>query len=87
MIVADQRLISDRFPRALKYHPDWVIAGVSGAANPLWRTEWLSAALDLRPGMRVLDLGCVTCCYRGALDSETFTSGANFRAMNDLRLV
>jgi hypothetical protein len=35
MIVADERLISDRFPRASKYHPDWVIAGVSGAANPL----------------------------------------------------
>jgi len=58
MIVADERLISDRFPRASKYHPDWVIAGVSGAANPLWMTEWLSEALDLRPGMRVLDLGC-----------------------------
>jgi SAM-dependent methyltransferase len=35
-----------------------VLAGVSGAANPLWMTEWLTEALDLRPGMRVLDLGC-----------------------------
>jgi SAM-dependent methyltransferase len=26
--------------------------------NPLWQTEWLCAALDLQPGMRVLDLGC-----------------------------
>src|SRR5262249_7991291 len=25
---------------------------------PLWLTEWLTEALDLRPGMRVLDLGC-----------------------------
>ena len=24
----------------------------------LWLTEWLATALDLRPGMRVLDLGC-----------------------------
>jgi SAM-dependent methyltransferase len=24
----------------------------------LWMTEWLAGALDLRPGMRVLDLGC-----------------------------
>jgi cyclopropane fatty-acyl-phospholipid synthase-like methyltransferase len=24
----------------------------------LWLTEWLAEALDLRPGMRVLDLGC-----------------------------
>jgi SAM-dependent methyltransferase len=55
---ADERLISDRFPRASAYHPEWVLAGVSGAANPLWMTEWLAEALDLRPGMRVLDLGC-----------------------------
>ena len=51
-------LISDRFPRASKYNPEWVTASVSGAANPLWMTEWLAEALDLRPGMRVLDLGC-----------------------------
>ena len=34
------------------------VAGVSGGANSLWLTEWLTEALDLRPGMRVLDLGC-----------------------------
>src|SRR5262245_6914642 len=55
---ADARLIVDRFPRSSAYHPDWVLAGVSGGANPLWLTEWLTEALDLRPGMRVLDLGC-----------------------------
>jgi SAM-dependent methyltransferase len=55
---ADGRLTSARFPRASNYNPDWVLAGVGGAANPLWMTEWLSEALDLRPGMRVLDLGC-----------------------------
>lgn len=54
----DQRLICDRFPRASSYHPEWVLAGVGGGANPLWLTEWLTEALDLRPGMRVLDLGC-----------------------------
>lgn len=57
-MIADHRLISERFRRASAYHPDWVFAGVSGAANPLWMTEWLAEALDLRPGMRVLDLGC-----------------------------
>ena len=51
-------LVSRRFPRASRYHPDWVLAGVSGGANPLWLTEWLAEALNLRPGMRVLDLGC-----------------------------
>lgn len=48
----------DRFPRASAYNPDWVLAAVSGGANSLWLTEWLSEALELRPGMRVLDLGC-----------------------------
>jgi cyclopropane fatty-acyl-phospholipid synthase-like methyltransferase len=54
----DQRLISPRFPRASAYNPEWVLAGVSGGANPLWLTEWLSEAVELRSGMRVLDLGC-----------------------------
>ena len=54
----DQRLLNDRFPRASRYHPEWVLAGVSGGANPLWLTEWLAEGMDLRPGMRVLDLGC-----------------------------
>jgi SAM-dependent methyltransferase len=56
--VPDTRLIDDRFPRTNQYDPDWIRAGVSGGAHPLWLTEWLSGALDLRPGMRVLDLGC-----------------------------
>ena len=57
MTTHDQ-LVSARFPRSSRYHPDWIKAGVSGGANPLWLTEWLCEALDLRPGMRVLDLGC-----------------------------
>lgn len=51
-------LTADEFPRSNRYSPDWVRAGVSGGANPLWLTEWLTSALDLQPGMRVLDLGC-----------------------------
>ncbi|WP_461126530.1 SAM-dependent methyltransferase [Spirosoma aerophilum] len=47
-----------QFPRSSSYHPEWIKAGVSGGANPLWLTEWLAQALDLRPGMRILDLGC-----------------------------
>jgi SAM-dependent methyltransferase len=54
----DDRLLSSRFPRATKYHPDWVLTHASGGANALWLTEWLAEAVDLRPGMRVLDLGC-----------------------------
>jgi cyclopropane fatty-acyl-phospholipid synthase-like methyltransferase len=57
-MTADNRLRTARFPRSSTYHPEWVIAGASGGANPLWLTEWLAEALDLRRGMRVLDLGC-----------------------------
>lgn len=46
------------FPRSARYHPDWIASSVSGGANSLWLTEWLSEVMDLRPGMRVLDLGC-----------------------------
>ena len=55
---ANNQLLSSRFPRASRYHPDWVIAGASGGANPLWLAEWLAESFDLRPGMRILDLGC-----------------------------
>ena len=57
-MLSDQRLFSERFPRSSKYHPEWVITGASGGANSLWLLEWLAPALTLRPGMRVLDLGC-----------------------------
>jgi SAM-dependent methyltransferase len=50
--------MNDRFPRSNKYAPEWIIAGVSGGANPLWLTEWLATGLNLKPGMYVLDLGC-----------------------------
>ena len=57
-MTVDERFVSPRFPRTSRYHPKWIIAGVSGGSNSLWLTEWLAEALDLRPGMRVLDLGC-----------------------------
>jgi SAM-dependent methyltransferase len=57
-MTSDSRLICERFPRSNQYHPEWVATSVSGGANSLWLTEWLTAAMDLRPGMRVLDLGC-----------------------------
>ncbi|HTA65077.1 MAG TPA: methyltransferase domain-containing protein [Xanthomonadaceae bacterium] len=58
MAADDRRLASARFPRSSKYNPDWVIASASGGANSLWLAEWLAPSLDLRPGMRILDLGC-----------------------------
>lgn len=54
----DDRLTAPRFPRASAYNPEWIRAGVSGGANTLCLTEWLAGAMDLRPGLRLLDLGC-----------------------------
>lgn len=54
----DQPFFSPRFPRSSAYHPEWIKSSFSGGANSLWLTEWLAEALELRPGMRVLDLGC-----------------------------
>jgi cyclopropane fatty-acyl-phospholipid synthase-like methyltransferase len=55
---ADKGLIHEAFPRSSRYHPDWLAASASGGANSLWLAEWLSTAMELRPGMRILDLGC-----------------------------
>lgn len=57
-MTTDNRFVSSTFPRTSKYHPEWIIESLSGGANSLWLTEWLAPVLDLRPGMRVLDLGC-----------------------------
>lgn len=57
-VAADTRFLSPAFPRTSRYHPDWIAASISGGANSLWLTEWLTGDLNLQPGMRVLDLGC-----------------------------
>jgi SAM-dependent methyltransferase len=56
--ISKETALDARFPRSAKYNPEWVLASISGGANPLWLTEWLSTDMDLRPGMRILDLGC-----------------------------
>ena len=43
------------FPRSAKYDTEWNIKNMMGP-NVLWLTESLSQAMDLKPGMRVLDL-------------------------------
>ena len=45
------------WPRSSNYDPQWVI-GNSMGPNVLWLAEALTNAMDLTPGMRVLDLGC-----------------------------
>ena len=50
-------LKNDRFPLSNKYDPEWVLNGWMGP-NVLWLTEWLCEQMELKPGMRVLDMGC-----------------------------
>jgi cyclopropane fatty-acyl-phospholipid synthase-like methyltransferase len=53
----DERFVRERFPKSAAYHPDWISKNGCGG-NAVWLAEWLCESLDLRPGMRVLDLGC-----------------------------
>ncbi len=50
-------LIKPEFPLSAKYDPDWMLDNQMGP-NAVWLMEWLAGALTLRPGLRVLDLGC-----------------------------
>ena len=53
-------LHNDNFPLSAKYDPQWVVQNQMGP-NALWLTEWLCREMDLKPGMRVLDMGCGQC--------------------------
>ena len=44
------------YPRSNGYDAEWLLSGDMGP-NPLWLLEDLARELELRPGMRVLDLG------------------------------
>jgi SAM-dependent methyltransferase len=48
---------NERFPRSNGYDPRWVAENQMGP-NALWLAEWLMERLELKPGMRVLDMGC-----------------------------
>ncbi|MCX2739601.1 SAM-dependent methyltransferase [Pontibacter anaerobius] len=45
------------FPKAMRYDPEWVRRHSMGE-NVLFNLESLTKSLHLKPGMRVLDLGC-----------------------------
>ncbi|WP_347354716.1 class I SAM-dependent methyltransferase [Intrasporangium sp.] len=49
-------LSKPQFPRSAAYDPRWLV-DLDMGPHPLWLLEDLAADLDLRPGMRVLDLG------------------------------
>ena len=52
-------MFDERFPRSSKYDPEWVLSNQMGP-NALWLTESLCERMTLKPGMRVLDMGCGT---------------------------
>ncbi|MCD4523785.1 cyclopropane-fatty-acyl-phospholipid synthase family protein [Nocardioides sp. cx-173] len=47
----------DRYPLSAKYDSEWVL-GLDMGPHPLWQLEDLLTDLDVRPGAKVLDLGC-----------------------------
>jgi len=50
-------LIDERYPLSAKYDPDWILENEMGC-QCLWLVEALAEKMDLKPGMRVLDMGC-----------------------------
>lgn len=46
-----------RFPRSNTYDPRWVMENEMGP-NVLWLTEAVCEHMTLKPGMRILDMGC-----------------------------
>lgn len=55
--LARKSLKDPRYPRTCGYDPDWLVSLEYGCPT-LWLLESLCAAMELKPGMRVLDLGC-----------------------------
>ena len=53
-------LYNEKFPLSGKYDPQWVVQNQMGP-SALWLTEWLCREMQLKPGMRVLDMGCGMC--------------------------
>ena len=49
-------LSKDAYPKAATYDARWLV-DLDMGPHPLWLLEDLAMDLDLRPGMRVLDLG------------------------------
>jgi len=46
-----------QFPRSQKYDLQWMVEDQMGP-NVVWLAEGLMQIMELKPGMRVLDMGC-----------------------------
>ena len=53
----EKMVSNESFPRSSKYDAQWAVEHQMGP-NALWLTEWLCRDMELKPGMRVLDMGC-----------------------------
>lgn len=47
----------EELPRSAKYDPQWMITNDMGPSS-VWLVEYLTQAMDLKPGMKILDMGC-----------------------------
>jgi cyclopropane fatty-acyl-phospholipid synthase-like methyltransferase len=52
-------LHNPRYPRSNNYDPQWILDNQMGP-NALWLIEALTEVIQIKPCMRVLDLGCGT---------------------------
>ena len=46
-----------QFPLSAKYDPEWLLQNEMGPCS-IWLCEFLMEKMSLKPGMRVLDMGC-----------------------------
>ncbi|MGW2022929.1 hypothetical protein [Streptomyces decoyicus] len=69
MTALSQLVHPDRYPRSSRYAPAWLL-DLDMGPNPLRLLEDLARNLDLRPGMRILDLG-----YEPVIDMLTADGG------------
>lgn len=46
-----------RYPLSSKYDPDWIMENELGS-HCLWLLESLLQVMEIKPGMRILDMGC-----------------------------
>jgi cyclopropane fatty-acyl-phospholipid synthase-like methyltransferase len=52
-----KKLTFEQFPMSAKYDIEWLTENEMGPCS-VWLTEFLTQAMELKPGMRVLDMGC-----------------------------
>lgn len=58
LLTEDKHLIwNEQYPLSNQFDANWVLENQMGP-NALWLLEWLIKDMDIKPGMRILDLGC-----------------------------